>query len=184
VGLFCAFGLGGAQWRGLGRLGGCGARTGERGLILRGQKAKGKSGFELRASTRSGQASAREVDCRSGKLGRRKIAFCENVAFCRIWSHRWRRRSEKRVARRKARGSRADPAGRAVEFSAVVGIMVLLQDRAVMRKWDLARAARAEKVGFWAGNEGYFLFLGMVGGARARVGWSAERTLVGSTPER
>ena len=36
-----------------------------------------------------------------------------------------------------------------------------------MRKWDLARAAKREKVGFWADNGGYFFIFGIGGGARA-----------------
>ena len=35
-----------------------------------------------------------------------------------------------------------------------------------MRFWDLARAAKAEKVVFWADIAGYFLFLGVGRGAR------------------
>jgi hypothetical protein len=36
-----------------------------------------------------------------------------------------------------------------------------------MREWDLARAAKAEKVGFQADFEGYFFIFGFGGGARA-----------------
>jgi hypothetical protein len=39
----------------------------------------------------------------------------------------------------------------------------------VVRRWDLARAAKAKKVGFWAGIEGYFFILGVGGGARGDV---------------
>ena len=57
----------------------------------------------------------------------------------------------------------------ALEIELLVGrILGLLQDRAVMRKWDLARAARAEKVGFWADIAGYFFIFVAGGGARAR----------------
>ena len=38
-----------------------------------------------------------------------------------------------------------------------------------MREWDLARAAKMEKVDFWAGNEGYFFIFGH-GGRCAREG--------------
>jgi hypothetical protein len=58
-----------------------------------------------------------------------------------------------------------------LEIELLVGrILGLLQDRAVMRKWDLARAARAEKVGFWADIAGIFFIFGIGGGARARGG--------------
>ena len=36
-----------------------------------------------------------------------------------------------------------------------------------MRHWDLARAAKREKVGFWADIGDIFLFFGLAGGARA-----------------
>jgi hypothetical protein len=36
-----------------------------------------------------------------------------------------------------------------------------------MREWDLARAAKAEKVGFLADSGGYFFIFGLGGGARA-----------------
>jgi hypothetical protein len=51
--------------------------------------------------------------------------------------------------------------------AAVVRILGLLQDRAAVRRWDLARAAKVEKVGFWAEIGDYsFIFLAE-GGARA-----------------
>ena len=49
----------------------------------------------------------------------------------------------------------------------LVRILCLLQDQAAMRFWDLARAAKAEKVGFWAGIEGCF-FIFVAGGRCAR----------------
>jgi hypothetical protein len=42
-----------------------------------------------------------------------------------------------------------------------------LQREAVMRDWDLARAAKAKKVGFQADFEGYFFIFRFGGGARA-----------------
>jgi hypothetical protein len=51
----------------------------------------------------------------------------------------------------------------------LVRILCLLQDQAAMRFWDLARAANAEKAGFWAGIGGYFFIFG-VGGRCARWG--------------
>jgi hypothetical protein len=49
----------------------------------------------------------------------------------------------------------------------LVRILCLLQDLAAMREWDLARAAKAEKVSFWADIEGLFFIFGIGGGARA-----------------
>src|SRR5258706_884509 len=43
------------------------------------------------------------------------------------------------------------------------------QTRTAVRVWDLARAAKAKKVGFWAGIEGYFFIFGFGGGARGDV---------------
>jgi hypothetical protein len=40
-----------------------------------------------------------------------------------------------------------------------------------VRRWDVARAAKAEKVGFGAGIEGYFFIFGFGGGARAGGIW-------------
>ena len=58
----------------------------------------------------------------------------------------------------------------------LVRILCLLQDQAAMRFWDLARAAKAEKVGFWAGIEGCFFIFG-VGGRCARWGiWAFTLT--------
>jgi len=59
---------------------------------------------------------------------------------------------------------------RRIEMTAV-RMLSLLKDRAAVRRWDLARAAKAEKVGFWAGIEGYFFIFGG-GGRCARVSWS------------
>src|SRR4051794_33585171 len=64
----------------------------------------------------------------------------------------------------------------------------LLQDRALMRDWDLVRAAKAEKVGFWADTEAYFLIFRDGGGARAgplrvcRQGAKGPRSGEGAKP--
>ena len=53
-----------------------------------------------------------------------------------------------------------------------------------MRIWDLARAAKAEKVGFWAEIGGYFFIFRIGGGARiaydpgGRLSWATELCLV------
>jgi hypothetical protein len=60
-----------------------------------------------------------------------------------------------------------------VEFS-VAHIEPLLRGAAV-RKWDLARAAKAEKVGFSADIAGYFFIFRSWGGARAGKLWGESR---------
>jgi hypothetical protein len=49
-----------------------------------------------------------------------------------------------------------------------------------MRNWDLARAAKAKKVGFWAYIAGYFFIFGFRGGARegdSMRAWGGVRVL-------
>ena len=41
----------------------------------------------------------------------------------------------------------------------------------MLREWDLARAARAKKVGFWTDIEDIFLFFEIEGGARDGDYW-------------
>ena len=58
----------------------------------------------------------------------------------------------------------------AAGFSTIfLRIADLLKDRGTMRDWDLARAAKAEKVGFLADVRGYFFIFWIGGGARADV---------------
>jgi hypothetical protein len=42
-----------------------------------------------------------------------------------------------------------------------------------VRRWDLARAAKVKKVGFWADIGGYFFIFSLGGGARVRGGAGA-----------
>ena len=51
-----------------------------------------------------------------------------------------------------------------------------------MRNWDLARAAKAKKVGFWAYIAGYFFIFGFRGGARegdSMRAWGGVRVFTG-----
>src|SRR4051812_14360139 len=57
--------------------------------------------------------------------------------------------------------------GVVIERVVAMRISSLLQDRAAMREWDLARAAKVKKVGFSADIEGYF-FIFWIWGRCAR----------------
>ena len=78
------------------------------------------------------------------------------VAFGCIWLHR---------VGREAGAVPAGGLGEVVGVGVRAHIAPLLRG-AVLRERDLARAAKAKKVGFSADFEGYFLIFGFGGGAR------------------
>src|SRR3954462_4882626 len=92
----------------------------------------------------------------SVKLGGWGNAFRENRAFPCIFVH-WKERARSVVR----------AGGLSEMVGGVCAHFVPLQDRAAVRLWDLMRAAKAEKVGFWADIGGYFFIFGL-GGRCAR----------------
>jgi hypothetical protein len=56
-----------------------------------------------------------------------------------------------------------------LEIVLLMRITGLLQDRVLLRGWDVARAAKGRKAGFFGWILGYFFNFSLVGEVRARV---------------